>query len=551
MNKKIIPLKVNSNFFFERAVRCLDKMNYKGAIKYFRRAVEHDPGNALNHCNLAGVLSETGEYKESNKILFHVISRIDTAAYECYYYIANNYANMGDYDRAAIYADKYLEADRDGEFAQDAEELLEFFGEADKQISNNDVARRLLEEGNFQEASKELLKMLEDDPDYQVARNNLALTYFYTGNTEEAIKESERVLETDPHNIYAHCNLAVFYFEQERHLDYLQELEYLRKVTPFHDDHVYKLALTLGMLGDHEQAYRHFRRLLKRDSFDDYQVFFMTGVAAANSGRLSAALQYWKRAQKIDGSSEIPRFYIELAETALKNEQELDTIGYFYNLPFEEQLRKIELSVEKGITTEIFKDPVVKLSLYWALKNSDDKTKFNVIRLLSLVFDGEIRREFEQFLLSPDENDDLKKIILILFHQAGIKGPYEVFLKKKKVDISETQVGKMYIAWRPEWVQVLEIVIERMAAQENDSTIYIADLEAIWIDFLSKQGERLPKRFKADGWAAALEYAVYRLHHQKITQKDIADKYQISISTLSSKYNELLHVCERLRSKRQ
>jgi len=540
MNNKIIPLKVDASFFFERAVRCLDKMNYKGAIKYFRRAVEHDPISPLNHCNLAGVLSETGEYKESNKILFHVITHIDPKAYYCYYYIANNYANMGEFDRAATYANKYLKADVDGEFAEDAEEMLEFFGAEDENDASIDIAGTLLEEGKFKEASQELLKILKENPKDHIARNNLALTYFYVGNVEQAILETEKILVVEPDNIHARCNLAVFYFQKEQHVKVAKELAYLQKIIPFEIDYVYKLALTLGMLGDHQLAYSHLKRLLRQDIIDDYQIIYMAGVAAANSGRLREALQFWQRAQRIIPDSEVAKFYIEIAEQAIVDNRQLAPIGYFYNLPFEEHLRKIEMRLEKGVaTTEIFQDPVVKLSLFWALKHSDDKTKFNVIRLLSIVFDDEVRNEFEQFLLNPEENDDLKKIILILFHQVGVEGPYTAYMRKQMQEFTLPQVAKMYIAWKPEWVQVLELVIDNIAEQERDSTVYIADLEAMWINFLSKNGNSLPKKFKPEGFAAALEYAVYKLHNLKVTQKEVADKYHISAATLAAKFKQL------------
>lgn len=39
--------------FFERAVRSLDRLHYDKALKYFRRAVEYEPENPVNHCNMA------------------------------------------------------------------------------------------------------------------------------------------------------------------------------------------------------------------------------------------------------------------------------------------------------------------------------------------------------------------------------------------------------------------------------------------------------------------------------------------------------------------
>ena len=55
----VISIEMNANFFFDRAVRSLDRFQYDKALKYFRKAVEYEPDNPVNHCNMAGILSET------------------------------------------------------------------------------------------------------------------------------------------------------------------------------------------------------------------------------------------------------------------------------------------------------------------------------------------------------------------------------------------------------------------------------------------------------------------------------------------------------------
>ncbi len=56
----IIPIHLDASFFFERAVRSLDRNHVDKALKYFRKAVEYEPENPVNHCNMAGILSEKG-----------------------------------------------------------------------------------------------------------------------------------------------------------------------------------------------------------------------------------------------------------------------------------------------------------------------------------------------------------------------------------------------------------------------------------------------------------------------------------------------------------
>lgn len=123
-NDNVIPVTLNANFFFERAVRSLDRFQYDKALKNFRKAVEYEPENPVNHCNVAGVLSEMGNYEASNDILTHVLENIDPAMTECYFYMANNFANMESYEEAERSLVTYLEEDVNGEFLAESEELM-------------------------------------------------------------------------------------------------------------------------------------------------------------------------------------------------------------------------------------------------------------------------------------------------------------------------------------------------------------------------------------------------------------------------------------------
>lgn len=97
---RVVSLTMDESFFFERAVRALDRYQYDKALKYFRKAVELKPGNPVNHCNMAGILSEMGDYEASNEVLLHVLEQIDPSMTECRFYMANNFANMERFEEA-------------------------------------------------------------------------------------------------------------------------------------------------------------------------------------------------------------------------------------------------------------------------------------------------------------------------------------------------------------------------------------------------------------------------------------------------------------------
>ena len=210
---------MDAGFFFERAVRSLDRHNYDKALKYFRIAAEKEPDNPINLCNLAGILSEMGRFEESNEVLESVLNEVDPQLYECYFYMANNAANMEDFDLAEEYLLRYLEEDPEGEFAEEANEMLQMLayelGRAPRQpdyggkyawMKKHDEARCHLEEGRFLQATRALEELVEEYPDFLAARNNLSLAYYYTGQLNRAIQEIQKVLEADPNNLHALCN---------------------------------------------------------------------------------------------------------------------------------------------------------------------------------------------------------------------------------------------------------------------------------------------------------------------------------------------------------
>ncbi|MCL6456584.1 MAG: tetratricopeptide repeat protein, partial [Gorillibacterium sp.] len=221
--QKVIPLKIDATFFFERAVRSLDRCHYDKALKYFKRAVEYEPENSVNHCNLAGVYAELGNFEESNEILWKILERLDPTMTECYYYLANNYANMDDFESAEQAVLKYMETDPEGIYLEEAEEIVDLLAyELDRPIPvrfvkcregmyEHDDARRLLEEGRFVEAARVLEKIVKKHPEFLAARNNLALGYYYLGQFEKALDTVYDVLGIDEGNLHALCNLAIFY----------------------------------------------------------------------------------------------------------------------------------------------------------------------------------------------------------------------------------------------------------------------------------------------------------------------------------------------------
>ncbi|WP_145139238.1 MULTISPECIES: tetratricopeptide repeat protein [Paenibacillus] len=548
LHQKVIPIQMDANFFFERAVRSLDRHRYDKALKYFRKAVEYEPENPVNHCNMAGILSEMGDYEGSNAVLAHILEHVDATMTECYFYMANNYANMENFEEAERALVTYLEEDPAGQFLDEAEEMMELLQYELKRptklsriksrggIVEHERARSLMEEGKFAQAAELLEGIVKEDPDFLAARNNLSLAYYYMGLFRKAKETIGEVLSLEPGNLHGLCNLAVFY-QHEGDTEALDGLMKMLEVTvPFHQEHVFKLATTMGILGRHEAAYGHFRRLLKDDELnDDPSLYHYTAVAAYNSGRSKEAARYWSTAMKLDPESGIPRFYLDQLEEGFGGSVKL---SYQYHLPFEEQLKRWEKDGE-GMSEEIKNNPLIRSSFSWALRYGDSGTKLQVIRALAWIADDEVKETLMTFLEDPDVLSELKAEARRVLRDLGVESS----------ELPGTAVGaaayREVAAGLPKWNGTLQSVVDK-ALKSMETVADRAQknhVQQLWHQFINKLYPETPLIRQAEGWSAALEYLTAKKHGRALTYQEVAQRYGVSVSTVSRNVKRIDSVC--------
>jgi tetratricopeptide (TPR) repeat protein len=555
---KVITMRLDATFFFERAVQSLDRFHYDKALKYFRRAVEYEPDNPVNHCNMAGILSEMGRYEESNVILRSVLDQIDPAMTECHYYLANNYANMELYEAAEEALIRYLENDAEGQFLDEADELLDLLHyelnrptkintiKSRENLYDHDKARELLEAGRFAEAVRILEDIIERQPDFLAARNNLGLAYYYMGLFDKSVQTITEVLDSEPGNLHALCNLAIFY-QHANQQDALNALmEKLRKTIPFHPEHVFKLATTLGIVGNHREAYGHFRRLLKTGELaDEPSLHHFAAVASVNLGRYDEADRHWRQAARLDPESEVPAFYLRKLDN-IRAGKEKPPAHYHYHLPFEEQFHRWETSPEL-VSEALKRDPLIRSSFFWALRHGDRRTKVQVIQALGLVADDEVIEALKAFLVDTEEDDELKRVAVLVLRSIGVQDTLTVTFGGRTITLEARRKSARLPVWDSAWQAVLEQALDNMS--DRYDVVQQHDMMTLWVDYLSRVYPEVPKLHKASGWAAALEYWTAKMHRRTVTYADLVSRYgasQASISRYANRIDEACGIREKL-----
>ncbi|MGD8190591.1 tetratricopeptide repeat protein [Brevibacillus ginsengisoli] len=532
-NNTIITFQRDASFFIERGLRLSRRFEYDKAIRCFRRAIELDPNNATYQCHMASILAEMGKFEESNELLHDVLDNIDPKMEDVYFYLANNYANIEDFETAEEMTLKYLQNTKNRTFVEEAEELLDYiyfeldmpprhfldFSE-DAIAAKHEQARKCLEEGRFLEAILLLSEINELDPKFMPAWNNLALAYYYSGDFDKALKIILETIDRDPGNLHALCNLAVLFSHQNNVSDLLPIISQLTKVVPFHPEHAYKLATTMGILGQHEDAYRFYLRLMRFPYFVDAATYHYAAISAYLSDHDQQAMKWWMKAKQLDPLSGVADHYLNM----LRNKT---TEGVKESIPY--QYQPMIKSKQDNWTNfdEMRDDPMIRASLLWALQHGKEDAKQMVIQTLAMIGDEEAKTTLYHFSQTTT-NPELQKLALLTLSELEEQYPID----------GETPVSIERTLTESEQM-VIELIQDQVERGDREFGKWA---DRIWKAYCNQVSEARPEKTsirKIVAWIAALEYLFAKKKQAKQTQEELAQKYNVSSTTISKCIKEL------------
>jgi len=99
------------------------------------------------------------------------------------------------------------------------------------QISR-ELAIEAIQNGDCEEAIRELKKAVVLNPDYPDIHNYLGIAYGNSGMIDDAVEEFEVALKINPYYLKARLNLALLYYENDCYEEAHAQLEHVLKVQP-------------------------------------------------------------------------------------------------------------------------------------------------------------------------------------------------------------------------------------------------------------------------------------------------------------------------------
>jgi tetratricopeptide (TPR) repeat protein len=558
---KVIAFERGAEFYFDLGFRKIQKGNLKSALRYMEKAVKLKPNDGFIQFNYAGLLAELGNINLSTEVLLYIVDKLDTNYNECYFGLGCNYLQIQKIKKSVEYFSKYLEKEPEGEFSEEAEDLLEMLTmikDANNNLDDDELehiyqieeeAIKHLEKREYSSAVEKFEIVVNLLPNAVPARNNLSLSYYYMGETQKAIDAAREVLNYEQYNIHANCNIAIFYNKLNLKNWVAKQINSIKKLNTDSPEYLFKIADTLGCLENHEEAYKAYKKLLAVEPQNTIYYHY-TAVAAYNLGKWSDSIKYWRKLAELDKQNFISDYYIGMAESALNNESWKDEnqyLSYLYQLPKEEVSRRLaraQIFVEGNRETslKVLKDKKGEESVYFSIcfdRGLLGKQIFKKIKKELLVESQNILRKL---ILRSEIEDEVKIEAVFLLDIIGAPQPYAINFDGDILEINADPLSIDVNAANEEWEEVIRKTQNTMKGQYKGH--YKRAVEKLWMNLIKNLYPDIPKINNVDGWAAALEYTYCKLHNIKTSQEAIAVKYEVSVGSIREKYKTIFNSIE-------
>lgn len=558
---KVLAFEQDSEFYFKRALACLERNNLPDAMLNYRRALRRDMNNGEIRLAIAELLTQMERYEESNRILLLLADKDDFMA-ESHFGIGCNLIGLNDYDGARESLERYIEMEPEGEFAYDAFDMLDALDEydfvqlddfsfqpvaqesPDKALVLAYEAREELEAERYDSAIALCKEALVIDPKHSYARNNLALAYYCKRETKKAIIEAERVLAYDKNNLQTLCNLAIFHHgvgDDTRANMVADSLIGRESKDP---EELNRIALVLTDLERFEEAYVYTQKLASQFPYD-VGALHRNAVCAYETGRYQRAKNSYDRLLKIDEQDSIARYYRGQCRAAMAGASKRRKFMIHYQVPYDEMLVRIsrlnELMslTQEQLNSQWSEGGEVYSLVEWGFTLPDVNIKRTLLALVAGFGDERAEYLMRDLVLQREQPDLLKRETFLRLAQIGAVPPYIGYidgrLRENKVTLNAIDAGDVPMQYH----DVLMLCAENIHETRNEEIMLEAT--GIWVEYIESLDKKYPRMSAQQvvAMAAALEYCACKNVGEKAVRTEICAKYGVSAQRFKNAMEKL------------
>ncbi len=485
---RVIAFNPDGDYYYQKGMTAYHRGDLHRASKYVNRAIAFEPNEPEYLCQQAAILAELENHQESIRLLKKVVDDIDDSITECFFFIANNHAYLGNYDEAIHEVQRYMALEPNGTFINEARELYKLLVlesgqeqvEEEPHVTEHEKGRQALENGHYEKAIYFFDKIINDKPEFWAAYNNLAVAYYSQGQVDKALDTLYRVLAADSGNVHALCNLATFYFQLDRREAMVEAAEVLKKLYPMFPEHQSKLGSTFFLMGEYDAAYYWLKKAQKNDRYLETAFYYWLALTAYKVGRESEAMVAWRK------------------------------VNFFKDSPFH--------AFEYGKIREMFR--------------ADDAAINPIVRSLleQQLLEGDYESQTFSMFMLYDFGDNQARALLS--YEAGRHDLDDRYTKTIAQELLNRLSGNHFETTA---IDVMLTIQQHMDGGKPDLRYY--KMYGFWKQMMQDGAMHADDDVLA--FAAAIDYVWKKQNKNTVTQKQIADRYQVTRYRLKKYINKV------------
>ncbi len=299
----------------------------------------------------------------------------------------------------------------------------------------------------------------------------------------------------------------------------------------------YNLACLLSKMGRLKEANKAFLHIVNTLDSSMTDCYFLLAINYGLLEDLDKSREYLQRYLQFDPEGEMSFEAVELLDA-------MDEDFVYDNLPaYTEKdalLERVLSSGEPGEIDDLYTNSAgFRKALNNRLYHVSDEFKEDILLFYGEVGGKDAEKALLSFVKNPWIKERFRQLALLELKKYAINGTVQVFLdgELKEVDLASYPIRTP--VWQKEWQNVVDRAVENMRRSNCYDEGFFDDVQAIWLDYINSVYPETPVIRKVETWAAALEYSLARFHYLDLTQKELAEEYQISPASISGKFKEI------------
>ncbi|MEX1377603.1 MAG: tetratricopeptide repeat protein [Eubacteriales bacterium] len=472
--KNILKFNQDDKFYYQRAMKLLDDMEFARGIKMLNIAIKQQPENIEYRMSLCDALTDIGYYSKSIDEVINIMVLEEDIDPKCYFMLGHNYYELGDYIKALNMFERYLSENPEGDLSED----VYFFLDNIEEMNMTSWEEHGLFPSHIYSTKSDITNIdetrISDDIETWAKEQNIkALMAYSKQEYEETTKICRNILSKMPRQSSVQCTLALSLYKEGG----IEESKELAKglaenVTTDIDD-LFRVSFVVCELEMDEYAQEVLKKLKAYMPYSEKINHFLA-ISYYNCGDYENARKLWQLCYEINFDSHKYKWYIDNTYDKnvkrLKYSNVLPTAAVLENIRY---LEKLLAEKEEKPNLNLWENEKFKMILLESLEKCTEDVQS---KLLHIIYDyANEQREgiFRKFLLSDYISEKNKNEILSFLHHMDAKEPFLMMTDFQLVDVA-INVISVDNKSKSEFVQALNIAINTICENKKEKDKLIA-----------------------------------------------------------------------------